>query len=152
MINFFFLNSSLMSIHITHFIHNIVLTKKTVWKHFLVMKFSSAAPTKTLCIHPIWMWDAVNGGLKPQPWHHNIIQARPYPIFPKNHPHLNTYYSIRMHPYAHPQHLKVLKHCVYPIWMWDAVNGGLQPQPWSYNIIQARLYPIFPTTHPHLHM
>jgi len=23
-----------------------------------------------------------------------------------------------------PQHLKVLKHFVYPIWMWDAVNGG----------------------------
>jgi hypothetical protein len=23
------------------------------------------------------------------------------------------YYSIRMHPYAHPQHLKVLKHFVY---------------------------------------
>jgi len=25
--------------------------------------------------------------------------------------------------HAHPQHLKVLKHFVYPIWMWDAVNG-----------------------------
>jgi len=25
---------------------------------------------------------------------------------------------------AMPQHLKVLKHFVYPIWMWDAVNGG----------------------------
>ena len=34
-----------MSIHITHYTHNIVLTKKTVWKHFFVMKFSSAAPT-----------------------------------------------------------------------------------------------------------
>jgi len=29
------------------------------------------------------MWDAVNGGLQPQSWHHNIIQARPHPIFPK---------------------------------------------------------------------
>jgi hypothetical protein len=26
--------------------------------------------------------------------------------------------------HAHPQHLKVIKHFVYPIWMWDAVNGG----------------------------
>jgi len=75
---------------------------------------STASPCdKTLCIHPIWMWDAVNGGSQPQPWHHNIIQARPYPIFPKTHPHLHTYYSIRVHPYAHPQHLKVLKHFVY---------------------------------------
>ena len=68
---------------------------------------------KTLCIHPIWMWDAGNGGSQPLPWHHNIIQARPNPIFPKTHPHLHTYYSIRMHPYAHPQHLKVLKYFVY---------------------------------------
>jgi hypothetical protein len=22
---------------------------------------------KTLCIHPTWMWDAVDGGLQPQP-------------------------------------------------------------------------------------
>jgi hypothetical protein len=36
--------------------------------------------------------------------------------------------------------------------MWDAVNGGLQPQPWSYNIILARpYYPFFPKIHPHLH-
>jgi len=27
--------------------------------------------------------------------------------------HLHMYYSIRMYPYAHPQHLKVLKHFVY---------------------------------------
>jgi hypothetical protein len=44
--------------------------------------------------------------------------------------------------HAHPQHLKVIKHFVYPIWMWDAVNGGLQPQPWHRNIIiQAQPYP-----------
>jgi hypothetical protein len=38
--------------------------------------------------------------------------------------------------------------------MWDAVFGGLQPHPWPWhrNIIQARSYPIFPKTHPHLHM
>ena len=35
------------------------------------------------------MWDTVNGGLQPQPWHHNITQARPYPIFPKLRPHLH---------------------------------------------------------------
>jgi hypothetical protein len=35
-------------------------------------------------------------------------------------------------PIFHPQHLKVFKHFVHiqhPIWIWDAVNGGLQPQP-----------------------
>ena len=33
--------------------------------------------------------------------------------FPETQPHLHTYYRIRMHPYAHPQHLKVLKLFVY---------------------------------------
>jgi len=61
------------------------------------------------------------------PWQCNIIQARPYSSFSIIHPHLHVYYSIRMHPYAHPQHLKVLKHFVYPIWMWDAFNGCWQP-------------------------
>jgi hypothetical protein len=68
---------------------------------------------KTRCIQMIWMWDTVNGGLQPQPWHHNIIQAQPYPIFPKIHPHLHMYYGIRVHPYAHPQLIKVLKHFAY---------------------------------------
>jgi hypothetical protein len=39
----------------------------------------------------------------------------------------NMAIAIGMHYYAHPQHLKVLKHFVYPIWMWDAVNGVWQP-------------------------
>ena len=55
------------------------------------------------------MWDAVNGGFLPQPWHHNIIPAWPYPMSSKIQPHLHTYYGYN----AHPQHLKVLKHFVY---------------------------------------
>jgi hypothetical protein len=105
---------------------------------------------KTLCIHPIWMWDAVNGGLKPQPWHRNIIQARPYPIFPILHPHLHTYYSIRMHPYAHPQHLKVLKHFVYIQYGCGMQSMGV----WSLNNDTATSYRLghtpFSLFHPHL--
>ena len=44
------------------------------------------------------------------PQHHT---GSAIPRFPKIHPRLHIYYSIRMHPYAHPQHLKVLKHFVY---------------------------------------
>ena len=44
------------------------------------------------------MQDAVNGGLQPQPWHHNIIQAGPYPIFPKIHPDLHMYYGYKNAP------------------------------------------------------
>ena len=36
------------------------------------------------------------------------------PIFQKNGPHLHTYNSeVMVHPYAYPQHMKVLKHFVY---------------------------------------
>jgi hypothetical protein len=35
------------------------------------------------------------------------------PNFHKIHPHLHRCISIRVHPYAHPQHIKVLKHFVY---------------------------------------
>jgi len=63
----------------------------------------------------IWMWDAVHGGLEPQPWHYNFTLAQPYPNFPKIHPNQHRCNSVRVHPYAHPQHIKVLKHFVY-IW------------------------------------
>ncbi len=65
---------------------------------------------QTLYIHPIWMWDKVSGGLQPQPWHHNVIWAPPYPNTPKFCPHLLRYNSVRVHPYAHPQHKKLLEH------------------------------------------
>jgi hypothetical protein len=32
--------------------------------------------------------------------------------------------------YACPQHMRVIQYFFkLPIWMWDAVSGGLQPQP-----------------------
>ena len=56
----------------------------------------------------IWLWDAVYGGLEPQPY--NITQPKPYQ---KSTPHLKRYISVRVRPYAHPQHLKAIKHFVY---------------------------------------
>ena len=42
---------------------------------------------------------------------YNITQTQPHQKFT---PHRKSYIiSIRVHPYAHPQHLKVLKHFVY---------------------------------------
>ncbi len=59
------------------------------------------------------MWDAVNGGLEPQSWQYNVIWALPYPNIRKFGPHLQKYNSVRVHPYAHPHHMKVLKHFIY---------------------------------------
>jgi len=42
-----------------------------------------------------------------------VAWAPPYPNFPKFGPHLHRYNSVRVHPYAHPQHMKVLKQFLY---------------------------------------
>ena len=64
-----------------------------------------------------WMWDALQAGLEPQPWHDNITWAWAQLNFLNSTPdlHIRNRNSVRVHPYAHPQHIKVLKHCVY-IW------------------------------------
>jgi hypothetical protein len=72
-----------------------------------------AQGAKTLCIYMPWLGDAVSGGLEPQPQPYNITPTWPCPNFPKIHPHPYGRNWVRVHPYAHPQHLKVLKHVVY---------------------------------------
>ncbi len=38
---------------------------------------------KTLYIHPKWRWEAINGGLQPQPLHHGLISTRLSPRIAK---------------------------------------------------------------------
>ena len=59
------------------------------------------------------MWGAVSGGLQPQPQHLDLMWALPYPSFPKFGPHLHRYNHVMVHPYTHPQHMKVPEHFVY---------------------------------------
>ena len=80
------------------------------------------------------MWDAVAviEGSQPQPQHHNIILARPYPFSPKTHPRLHMYYGYNdalICPSTASQGAKPKPLCIHPICMWDAVNLGSQPQP-----------------------
>jgi hypothetical protein len=52
------------------------------------------------------------------------------PHFSLNPPHLNTYYGYNdapICPFTASQGVKTL--FIHPIWMWDAVNEGLKPQP-----------------------
>ena len=67
---------------------------------------------QTLYMDTIWMWDAFSVVLQPKPWHPNVIWAPPPPNFSIFTPTC-TGISVRVHPYAHPQHIKVLKHFVY---------------------------------------
>jgi hypothetical protein len=72
------------------------------------------------------MWNAVNGGLAASTMtaQHHTGSAIPHSP-PPAHVLQHTVY-----PYAHPQHLKVLKLFVYIQYGCGAVNGGWQePQP-----------------------
>ncbi len=72
------------------------------------------------------------------------IWALPYPNFPKFGPHLHMYNRVKVHPYAHPRHMKVLNHFQYiPIWMWDAARNGLQPHHDTITSFGLHLTPIF---------
>ncbi len=37
--------------------------------------------------------------------------------------------GVRVHSYAYVPHKKVEKHYTCPLWMWEAIKGGLEPQP-----------------------
>ena len=102
---------------------------------------------ETLCMYIIWMWDAVYGALKPQPWLCNITRTQPYPQFPKNPPPPSEAYQHKGTPTCPStayQGAKTL--CIYIIWMWDAVYGALKPQPWC--ITRTQPYPQFPNNPP----
>jgi hypothetical protein len=59
------------------------------------------------------MFDTVSDGLQPQPWQHSTLGLHITPIFQNDGPHLHRYNSVRVHPYAHPQHMKVLNHYIH---------------------------------------
>jgi len=57
-------------------------------------------------MHSKWVWSL----------NHDIttsLRLCPTPIFLNPTPDLHRCNSVRVHPYAHPWHIKVLKHCVY---------------------------------------
>ena len=57
-------------------------------------------------MHSKWVWS----------FNHDIttsLRLRPAPIFLNSTPNLHRPNSVRAHPYAHPHHIKVLKHFVY---------------------------------------
>ncbi len=68
-------------------------------------------------LYPKWKWDGVWSCLQPKPWYHTEsfgfthTPFSHYPLYPLP-AHLHKCYSERVHPYAHPQHVKVQKH--YP--------------------------------------
>ena len=76
---------------------------KLIWPFTLFQ-----ASSKTLWIHPIWMWGPLMPTVASQPWHYNITQAQIYPPpKKKRNPHLHRPNSVRVDPYDHSHHIKV---------------------------------------------
>ncbi len=74
------------------------------------------------------------------------------PNFSKIHPHLHMRNSVRVHPFAHPQYIKVIKHFVYTWFGCGMQSTGL----WSLNhdlttSLGLSHVPNLPKIHPHLH-
>jgi hypothetical protein len=94
-------------------------------------------------------WGILASTMTPQ--HHTGLAI---PRFPKLYPHLHMCYSIRMHPYAHPQHSKVLKQFVYIQYGCGIQSmgvGSLNHDTTTSYRLSTQQYPIFSKLHPHLH-
>ena len=96
-------------------------------------------------MHTKWVWSH-NHDLTTSLW------LRPTPIFIKSIPNLHRHNRIRAHPYAHPQHNKMLKHSGY-IW-----HGCEMHSKWVWRLnhdltTSLRLHPtpIFLISIPNLH-
>ncbi len=94
----------------------------------------------------MWMWDAVNGGFQPQPRHHNIIQAWPYPISSKIQPHLHTYYGYKGVPIC-PSTAYIQYGCGMQSMEVCSINHNTTT---SY-LRLGHITVSFPKIHPHMH-
>jgi hypothetical protein len=99
------------------------------------------------------MWNALHGGLS---LNHEITSSlglRSTSISPKINPDLHRHNSVRVDPYAHPQHIKVLKHFVY-----IQYGCGMQSEAYvnhSHDIttsLRLRSTPISRKSTPNLHV
>jgi hypothetical protein len=98
------------------------------------------------------MWIALYRVFEPQPWHYIITQAQVYPkIVPKSTPDLHRHTSVTVGPYAHQQHVKVLKHYAYISYGCGihstgclSLNHGIA----SSLVLKSQVYPKIPKIHP----
>ncbi len=98
------------------------------------------------------MWNALYRSLKHQSCHTNITWAQVYLNFPKINPNLHRHNSVRVDPYAHPQHIKVLKDFFYISYGCEMISTG----GWSLNhdittSLRLRSAPISQKSTPILH-
>jgi hypothetical protein len=92
------------------------------------------------CVCLTLMWDQSGLGLQYQSPHFTMIcclgVTQKSSKIPKCLADMSSWNVARTHPYAHPQHMKVVKHLVY-VWHWCEINPG-----WVYSV-DHRISPWF---------
>ncbi len=91
-------------------------------------------------ICPLWMWEAIEGGLEPPPWHHGIISTQHHPELPKSDP-ASAVSHCKGALICLRTSLKGKTLHICPIWMCEAIKGGLEPQPCQHGIISTQQSP-----------
>jgi hypothetical protein len=79
----------------------------------------------------VWSW------YQPQPWSCGIIFTTQGILTSQIRGQLGQCNGIRMHTYSLEKSYQWLKHLLCLIWMYEAIWGGYQPQPWGYGIIST---------------
>ncbi len=106
------------------------------WQHI----WTAYQCSQTLCKCQRWMKEAVWAGCQPQTWHHDIILT-PQPQVTQNQ-YLSLLLWVKLCKadtvcqWTAYQCAEIL--CICLIWMWEAVWGGCQPQPWHHHIILTK--------------
>jgi hypothetical protein len=95
----------------------------------------------TLHVYPIWMWEAIK---RVYSLNHDIMASFKLdsdPELPISDPTLSEKQS--KGAFICPQTLLkgAQTHNIYSIWMYEAINSGLQHQPWHQSIIYTQHWP-----------
>ncbi len=85
----------------------------------------------------LWICEVIKGGLEPQPWHHGIISTWHHPELPKSDP-ASAVSRCKGVLICLSTSLKgIITPHFCPLWMCEAIKGGLQPQPRHHGIIST---------------
>jgi hypothetical protein len=102
---------------------------------------------KTFYICSLWMCEAIKGSLQPQGHNHDIIASFNLTVTKncQNLTQLRQINSVRVHLYAYLPQWKMLKlFYICPLWMCEAIKGGLEPKSWHHGIISTWHHPELP--------
>ena len=123
-------------LYITNVIRPLASVSQSCTGYYPMCRVCKACPStasqgdQTLCISNMDVRCSQWGICSLNHYDTTTSQAQPYPIFPKHSPQpAQCIQGIRVYPYAHPQHLKVLKHLHTYAMVGGCSQWVLEPKP-----------------------